>query len=189
MTTSLVVKVGGSLYDLPDLAARLHGFLATSAARRIVLFPGGGPFADVVRALDRSHRLGEETSHWLALRTLDVAAHFLHALLPDWPVVDWQCVLDFERAPAHRVILAPHSFACTCEASATVLPHSWDATSDSLALHAAALLNADLTLLKSVHWSGESWHEAAQLGIVDPCFPQLFQQTPRTRIQVRCLRD
>ena len=61
------MKVGGSLYDLPDLGPRLRRWLDAHAPREVIVAPGGGPFADVVRDLDRAHRLGEETSHWLAV--------------------------------------------------------------------------------------------------------------------------
>src|SRR5207248_2464665 len=84
---SLVVKVGGSLYDLPDLGPRLHAFLRSLDRPEVLLIPGGGPTADVVRDLDRRHGLGEETAHWLALHALAVNAHFLAALVPGGAVV------------------------------------------------------------------------------------------------------
>src|SRR5207248_9110984 len=63
MNETLVVKVGGSLYDLPDLADRLRRWLSALAAPRVLLVPGGGPTADVIRTFDQRHRLGEEASH------------------------------------------------------------------------------------------------------------------------------
>src|SRR5262245_21284758 len=86
----IVVKVGGSLYACPDLAARLGDWLQPFFRQDtpLLLGPGGGPAADVVRQFDRDHRLGEETAHWLALRALALNAHFLAALLPDTSVVE-----------------------------------------------------------------------------------------------------
>ena len=65
-----VVKVGGSLYDLPDLGLRLQDSLAwlgkcpspTSCSCR-----AAGRTADVIRDFDRIHHLGEERAHRLAL--------------------------------------------------------------------------------------------------------------------------
>ncbi len=56
----IVVKVGGSLFDLPDLGPRLVQFLARLPTREIILVPGGGPIADLIRKFDQLHGLGEE---------------------------------------------------------------------------------------------------------------------------------
>jgi len=77
--------------------ARLAHWLAQLDSPKVVLVPGGGATADVVRAWDRQHRLGEETAHWLALRSMTFNAHFLKAILPGAGVVkafdDWRCSL------------------------------------------------------------------------------------------------
>ena len=54
-----VVKVGGSLYDLPDLHLRLQPWLSQAKTTDIILVPGGGATADVIRDFDRVHHLGE----------------------------------------------------------------------------------------------------------------------------------
>src|SRR5258708_1651031 len=79
----VIVKVGGSLFDWPDLVPQLRDYLAMLAGKNVLLIPGGGPAADAVRAYDHSHGLGEESAHWLALRALSLNAHLLAALLPD----------------------------------------------------------------------------------------------------------
>src|SRR5262249_21445135 len=104
----VVVKVGGSLFDLPDLGARLRGWLERLSAVRGLLVPGGGPTADVVRAFDCSHGLGEETAHWLAVRSLTLNAHFLQALVPGAAVVP----RPHDRPPVRPAlaVLDPHPF-------------------------------------------------------------------------------
>src|SRR5205823_2457906 len=82
-----VVKVGGSLYDMPDLGPRLRAWLRAEAGPDVLLVPGGGPAADVVRDLDRIHRLGEEDAHWLALGALQMNAMFLALLLSPADVI------------------------------------------------------------------------------------------------------
>jgi len=77
----IVAKVGGSLFDLPDLRQRLDAWLATVDDACVLLAPGGGAGADVILQFDRTHRLGDEASHWLALRVVTVNAHFLSRLL------------------------------------------------------------------------------------------------------------
>src|SRR5437773_1082411 len=77
-----VVKVGGGLFELPDLRERLRGWLERLDAGHVLLVAGGGGTADAVRALDRIHQLGPEASHWLAVQAMSLNARFLQALLP-----------------------------------------------------------------------------------------------------------
>ena len=46
----IVVKVGGSLFDWPDLTPRLRDYLATLAGKNVLLIPGGGPAAPALIA-------------------------------------------------------------------------------------------------------------------------------------------
>src|SRR5689334_2565684 len=122
----MVVKVGGSLYDLPDLRERLSGWLAQQGAAPILLVPGGGMTADAIRTWDRLHHLGEEASHWLAIQALSVNARFLQELLPSARLL--------ERMPDGRAtssswhILDPYPFFRADEARAGHLPHRWQVT-------------------------------------------------------------
>src|SRR5204862_97777 len=104
----------------------------TVAPRQIVLFPGGGPTADAVRAFDQRHRLGEECSHWLALQALSLNAQFLARLLPEARLVS--------RLPAAGpglVVADPYPIFLADEQRDESLPHLWHVTSDSLAARTA----------------------------------------------------
>jgi aspartokinase-like uncharacterized kinase len=166
----VVIKVGGSLYDLPDLGRRLRDWLEELDTRRILLVPGGGPTVDVIRQLDRLHSLGEEAAHWLAYRGLLVNAYFLKALLPAADVVaGWaECPELWERRQIP--ILDVHAFAAADDAQPGALPHCWDVTSDAVAARAALVGEArQVILLKSVTVTTTAdW--TADPGIVDPCF-------------------
>src|SRR5262249_4888855 len=134
---SVVVKVGGSLYDLPDLATRLRRWLDALAVADVLLVPGGGAAADVIRDLDKRHRLGEEQSHWLALRALTLNAHILAELLPGAGVVH----LPRRGSPptGGPAVLDALAFLRWDEDAhpAQRLPHRWDATSDAVAARVA----------------------------------------------------
>ena len=180
MTTDLVVKVGGSLYDLPDLGPRLRAWLDAQAPRRIVLLPGGGAAADWIRHVDALAHIGEEPSHWLALRALTLAAHVLAARLSGATVIEH---LN-ERETAWRrglvPILDPHAFTRADEARPDHLPHTWDVTSDSLAARVAVVGGfAELVLLKSsVPPDPVDWREVARGGFVDAAFPAVVASAP-----------
>ncbi len=164
----IVVKVGGSLFDLADLGPRLRAFLASLPGDWLVV-PGGGAAADVVRALDATHGLGQAVAHWLALRACTLNAHFLQALLPGASVVPWPA--------AGQAILDPLAFAAADAGTPGCLPSRWEATSDSVAARAAVVAGGELVLLKSITVpEGMTWSEAARAGFVDPVLPGIVQR-------------
>ena len=187
--TSRVVKLGGSLLDVPDLAPRLRDWLARQTLRSTVLIAGGGRMADVVRDADRQHRLGETVSHWLCIRVMTLHAELLAALLPE--ALLCRSLAEWRSTAPNLAILDPWVFLREEEPqlAGQTLPASWDVTSDSIAARfAAAIGAAELVLLKSA-LPQTTWTlgDAAAAGYVDRFFPQLADATPA----IRCvnLRD
>jgi aspartokinase-like uncharacterized kinase len=164
------VKVGGSLYDLPDLGRRLRRWLAELDTQLVLLVPGGGGTANVVRDLDNIHGIGEKSAHWLALRALSLNAHFLATLLPGAVVVAHP---DHWRRD-QLTVLDAYAFALADDGRAGSLPHSWSVTSDSIAARAACVANVrHLILLKSITIpEGVPWPEASRRGWVDAHFAE-----------------
>jgi aspartokinase-like uncharacterized kinase len=171
----LVCKVGGSLYDWPDLAPRLRGWLEAPVRQQtpLILVPGGGATAEAVRQLDRDHGLGEEAAHWLALRALALNAHFLAALLPGATEAGLEDCAGLWRR-GMLPILDGYAFAREDEGRPGRLPHTWAVTSDSLAVRVADVAGAgELVLLKSVTIpAGLDWAEAGRRGFVDEYFAE-----------------
>lgn len=167
-------KIGGSLLSLPNLGTRLRRLLALRPESRPLLIVGGGPVADVVREWDRLHGLGEERSHRLALRSLDLCESLLLELLPE-------ARLAPDRFAAQAAWNQGGLPVVRCrgvleeEPEAWELPHSWRATSDSIAAWIAACWRVDeLVLAKSLELPPRmSLAEAARAGLVDAYFPQL----------------
>ncbi|HJZ92074.1 MAG TPA: hypothetical protein VKE40_14460 [Gemmataceae bacterium] len=167
MSSFTVAKVGGSLYDLPDLRYRLQKW-AGAVGTHSLLIPGGGPAADVVRRLDATHGLSEDASHWLAIRMLTVNAYFLATLL-GVPIVG-----DLSGREVPLAVLDPFVFLTADEGRPGALGHRWAVTTDSIAARVAWVAHAELALLKSVELSpGVEWDEAARSGFVDPQFPNV----------------
>jgi aspartokinase-like uncharacterized kinase len=174
-----VIKVGGSLLDLPDLGERLRQWLGRLPTQAVVLVPGGGRLADVIRLLDNQHDLGPETAHWLALRAAAVNAPFLAALLKPQAVV----VTHVDACPVlwHQgmiPILDVYCFMQADEGHPDCLPHTWAVTTDSVAARFACVAGArQLILLKSVTLpEAVSWSEAARQGFVDDYFAEVVSQ-------------
>jgi 5-(aminomethyl)-3-furanmethanol phosphate kinase len=155
-----VVKLGGSLLSLDDWPRRLVGWIAREAPARTVLIVGGGKLADCVRDYDRRFALGEETSHWLCIRALSLHAEMAAKLLSrERMSVSLKC--DFAELPQIGIgtlaVFDPEPFLRTQESAlpGIKLPHSWDATTDSIAARIADCLDADELVLIKVDLPGE----------------------------------
>ena len=186
----VVIKVGGSLLDWPALTTMLDQYLRTRRAERLVIVIGGGPVTDVVRKLDLTHTLGQERSHALALRSLDLTAHLLAAIVPALVVADRIESLETVWAESRVPILAPRIFLDEVDArSADPIPHTWEATSDSIAARVADSLDSpELVLVKSAPLPhGVDRQGAAQFGLVDPLFPRSARRL--VRVTYLNLRD
>lgn len=165
----IVVKVGGSLFDHPSLGPGLREWVRSHYPETVVLVPGGGAFADAVRALDRVHRLGEEAAHWLAVAAMWTPMAFLRELLPGAVYLAHPAEEAFHTPDTVRILDADMFCRFHCH-----VPRRWDVTSDSIAAYAAVVGKARLVLLKSVDLPPDTpWEEAAARGWVDPHFPSV----------------
>src|SRR5438067_13111280 len=83
-TAPVVVKLGGSLAFLAILTDWIRAL--TSCAGRVVLVPGGGPFADAVRNAQRRMRFDDRAAHLMSLLATEQYGHALiccdHLLQP-----------------------------------------------------------------------------------------------------------
>jgi aspartokinase-like uncharacterized kinase len=155
-----VVKVGGGLSAIPG-ALDTVGAALTAAARhrRILVVPGGGRFADAVRAFARSEPLSDDAAHWMAMLGMEQYAHVLAERIPA-PLVEEPGAIPSALAGSGVAVLAPYRWM----RAADVLPHTWNATSDSVSAFVAGALDAErLVLVKPV--DGKAGSE-----LTDPCF-------------------
>lgn len=180
---SAIIKLGGSLLGLPDLATRLGNFLRDFSRPRPILISGGGRAIGLLRNWDRMYNIGEEESHWIALRILSINARIVTRLLPDLLVLvdsPEDCVTAWRQGKT-PVYDAFHYIADVDEASYSPLPRRWRVTSDSIAASMAVAFGApELILLKSVTLPERmSLEEAAEQGVVDPHFPAAARNISR----------
>jgi 5-(aminomethyl)-3-furanmethanol phosphate kinase len=167
--TLIVVKVGGSFARssrLPELAAAL-----ARGSGRVVIVPGGGPFADCVRDEQPQMRFDDAAAHRMALLAM---AQFGYAL----------CALLASLAPApslnavRRILAAgglPVWLPLDLLRGAPNVPATWDTTSDSLAAWLARRLGAArLILVKSASAPSSVLADLIAADIVDPLLPHLL---------------
>jgi aspartokinase-like uncharacterized kinase len=159
MPGPVVVKIGGGLLGVPGA---LDAVCATVGAwrryERVVVVPGGGPFADLIREIDRDVRLSTDAAHWMAILAMDQYAHLLAERIEGAVLVEEPGSIAAALSLRRVAVLAPSRWL----RAADPLPHGWDATSDSVAAFVAGALDASrLVLVKP----GEAEEE-----VVDRCF-------------------
>ena len=154
-----VVKIGGGLLGTRGALERVCAAVSVVGRREpVVVVPGGGPFADAVRELDRRVGLSPDAAHWMAILAMDQYAHLLAERIDGGRLVEEPGAVAAILAAGEIPVLAPSRWL----RAADTLPHSWEATSDSAAAFVAGALDAvRLDLIKPV--------EVGAAG-VDGCF-------------------
>ena len=168
-----VFKIGGSLFDLPDLPDVIEQVLALRPESAPLLVAGGGAAADVVRNWDEVHHLGESPAHELALEAMDLSASLLARFFPDARLVRSDSQARLAAGDGVPSILCAGCFIKAAEAQGhEPLEQSWRVTSDSIAAWTAGVLGAELVLVKSVPAPLDmTLAAAAEAGLVDEYFP------------------
>jgi probable H4MPT-linked C1 transfer pathway protein len=160
-----VVKIGGGLLALEGcLDAVLAVIGDVARARPLLIVPGGGPFADAVRAQDDRLGLSDEAAHWMAVLAMDQYAHLIASRLPGATLVCDEAAIASAVGSGRIPVLAPSSWLRRADS----LPHSWNVTSDSIAAWVAGEVGAkDLRLIKPPHATGAD--------LVDPYFARISE--------------
>ena len=183
-----VVKVGGSLFDLPDLAARLRNWLLRQSPAHHVLLAGGGRLVDEVRRWNALCPLEEAVAHWMCIDLLTVTAHLLHARLPEIPLIEDDRLLCQRVGQRDCTIFVPAMWMRSGEAKlpGTPLPATWEVTSDSIAGRLSAALDAcELVLMKSALPEKSPMNRVDAIsaaGYVDPMLARLEAELPPIRL-------
>ena len=162
----IVVKVGGSLSRGANLRALCLLLAELGCERRLLVVPGGGPFADTVRDCDGRYRLSDDASHRMAILAMDQFGYLLSDLIPrSKPARDADAARQI--ALSGRVpVLIPFDLLHRADP----LPHNWMVTSDSISAWIAELVRATkLVLLKSVDGLSDCFGR----GVGDCGFPDL----------------
>jgi 5-(aminomethyl)-3-furanmethanol phosphate kinase len=147
-----VVKVGGALAATPHALDLVCAELTrASQHHRLLIVPGGGPFADAVREFERQVGLSPDAAHWMAILAMDQYAHVLAGRIGGAVLVEEPGAVTEAVAPGRAVVLAPSRWM----RSADVLPHTWEVTSDSIAAFVAGALDAARLILIKPTTTGE----------------------------------
>ncbi|HEY0776747.1 MAG TPA: hypothetical protein VGD56_02155 [Gemmatirosa sp.] len=168
--TDVVLKLGGGMLHAPGALAAVLATVGDALGARgvphVVVVPGGGPFADAVREVDRRLDLSDDAAHWMAILAMDQYAHLLADRLPHGRLVDGPAPIATAHREGALPVLAPSRWL----RAADPLPHTWDVTSDSIAAWIAGVLGARcLVLVKPPGARGRD-------DLVDPYFSHAVRQ-------------
>jgi aspartokinase-like uncharacterized kinase len=165
-----IVKLGGSIALSPELPAWL-AVLVRVGAGRVVLVPGGGPFADAVRAAQQKQHFDDASAHRMALLAMEQYGVMLTGMQSQLAVAPSGAAIARELGRARVPVWMPSAMVLACRE----IPEIWDVTSDSLAAWLAGQLGAGLLVLVKSLPVSETQATAEQLascGWVDPLFPR-----------------
>lgn len=170
MVSFRVVKIGGSLLQLPDLSSRLERWRSQlpsddNQTTRNIFVMGGGKICDHVRELDQRFSFSKSQSHAICIELMGGMAKIAKAILNVEIVNQLDSIPEQERDIVFdcRKWISNHPN----------VPHSWSVTSDSIAALLAKEISASLVLLKSTD---------NPLNLVDDYFPSASNGLPDIQI-------
>ena len=158
-----VIKLGGSLLSTSVLPLCLDVIRRFSG--RVLIVPGGGVFADQVRAAQAQWGFDDITAHRMAVLAMQQMALLLKSVQPEFELFH---DVDAVNALSHPAIWSPD----IAKLDQAGIAASWDVTSDSLAAWLTNIVAAEaLFLVKSCQIPAEaSFTDLQQLGILDAGF-------------------
>lgn len=169
-----VIKLGGSLFHTPELRQWLELLDSASQQETVVIVPGGGPFADEVRHAQRLHRFSDSSAHHMALLAMAQFGLLIADLAPESQIFYYSQQDPQQLPPGLHVWLPDRSLLDSSEIS-----HSWDVSSDSLALWLSQELEADeLIMIKRSTVVSSRIQALIQHGVIDKGFTSLYQRKP-----------
>jgi dihydroneopterin aldolase len=167
----IIIKLGGSQAFSQHLGAWLDALLLV--AGRVVIVPGGGPFADAVRTAQPTMGFDDRAAHRMGLLAMEQFGCALAGLRPSLTLADSAAAIRAAVRAGTVPVWAPTRMVI----EAKDVPWSWDVTSDSLAAWLAGALSAKLVLLVKSSERPQSPLRVADLvagGVLDPCFPRFL---------------
>jgi 5-(aminomethyl)-3-furanmethanol phosphate kinase len=166
-----VIKLGGSF----ALESELRDWINAIAVHtgRIVVVPGGGPFADIVRTAQEQMRFDDRTAHRMAVLAMEQYGYAIAGMSKRLQPADSLEAIRQGLADGKVPVWLPVKMVLADAG----IPQSWDVTSDSLAAWLAGRLGAERLILVKHIVSGESTSLASNLvasNMIDKEFPKFL---------------
>jgi aspartokinase-like uncharacterized kinase len=175
-----IIKLGGSLIGSPALRHWLDAITVVGRAQRVVIVPGGGVFAEVVRGAQKMLGFDDAVAHDMAIQGMRQFGTALAALSARLIAPGLTPLAGIEAAECDNGIWIWDP--CDPRLDGSALPRDWRVTSDSLSLWLCGELERScLLLVKSRAPAGPAAdvRGLAEEGFVDKYFPVLYSEIDR----------
>lgn len=172
MQNAIVIKIGGSSLRSAQLTQTLN--LILKRKRSIIIVPGGGPFADLIRNAQNKYRFSDQTAHDMALLAMHQFGYLIREFSKDFVpcevLEEFDDVLKKDKVP----LWLPNQMA----GLAKDVPKDWSMTSDGLSAWLTLQLGSEeVCLLKSCSIpENHTLSNLCENGIVDTQFLSLVKK-------------
>jgi aspartokinase-like uncharacterized kinase len=140
-----IFKIGGKILEnsknIESTISQLTQLYEENILQKILLIPGGGSYANFIRTVDEELKLGDGLAHWMAVYSMNYNGIELNRKYPKLECIEE--LKPFQDAQKMFCIFLPYNYLRNHD----TLPHSWDVTSDSIALYVANELNLNQCFL------------------------------------------
>ena len=130
-----IFKIGGRILEnsknIASIISQLTKLYEENILQKIILIPGGGSYANLIRKIDEELKLGEDLAHWMAIYSMNYNGLELHRKFPGLECTE--NLKEIQDTNKIFCIFLPYNYLRNND----TLPHSWDITSDSITLYIA----------------------------------------------------
>ena len=166
-----MIKIGGSLYGTQYLIEWLQA-ISSLSKKKLIIVPGGGPFADQVRLADEKYKLDDSCAHNMAVMAMQQYGSLIASLCPTIVTAKTREKIQLAWQNYKAVVWEPYNML----QDEYELEKSWDVTSDSIAVWLASKLDLkNVLLVKSSIYVSENkgLDELVKSNCVDPGLKEL----------------
>lgn len=175
-----VFKLSGSLDNEKVLSKLIPAIDELSLKLRIAVVPGGGAFADFIRARSARSGISEKTSHAQAVLSVGQFGYELAERFKNGIAARNRAQVESSFKSGATPVFIPYPYAV----EEKPIPATWDATSDTISAEVCRYLRiGGLVMFKSVDGIVENGKLKTQAGkaslkksgVVDPVFPSRLE--------------